>query len=74
VSRRRAAPREPRPAQVSGRVSGPHRIVDMSLPAEARSGKKKGKKTGGTPPAQLSHGRGGRKARWARDGERRHRR
>lgn len=44
--------------------------VDMSVPPEERQRKRRNR-MGGTPPAQVSHARGGRHARWRRDGEHR---
>lgn len=42
-----------------GRKHG--RLADMSLPAYLRIIKQKGKKIGGTPSAQMSHGNSSRK-------------
>jgi len=46
----------------------------MSLPAELRGRKRRGKVIGVTPPAQLDHASGPRARRKRRDGERKTRR
>lgn len=49
------------------------RLADMSLPAEERGrrgrGKRAAKRLGGTPAAQLGHAQGGKARRKAREGE-----
>ena len=46
-------------ARNGGRKIG--RLADMSFPAKVRIVKRKGKKIGGTPSAQMSHGNSSRK-------------
>ena len=51
------------------------RLADMSLPAEERGRRRgRGKRVGGTPPAQMSHASGGKGARRRREGEKKMRR
>jgi hypothetical protein len=49
------------------------RLADMSLPAELRGrrgrGKRQAKRVGGTLPAQMDHATGAKAARKAREGE-----
>jgi hypothetical protein len=49
------------------------RLADMSLPAWAR-GRRRGKRVGGTPPAQMDHASGAKGARRRREGEKKMRR
>lgn len=48
-------------------------LADMSLPAEERGrrgrGRRQHKRLGGTPPAQMSHGSGGKGRKRRREGE-----
>lgn len=50
------------------------RLADMSLPADQRGrrgrGKRQAKRVGGTPAAQMSHATGGKARKHAREGER----
>jgi hypothetical protein len=70
LSRRRATqPRTPPPERDhAGKTRAKTSVADMSLPTEQRGrrGRRKGKRVGGTPPAQLDHGNGSR-ARKLRD-------
>ena len=52
------------------------RLADMSLPTEERGRRRRGrgKRVGGTPPAQMSHASGGKGARKRREGEKKMRR
>ena len=54
------------------------RLADMSLPPELRgrrgAGRRRRKRIGGTPPAQLGHATGGKARKRRREGEARMRR
>jgi hypothetical protein len=45
------------------------RLADMSLPPEERGRRRRGKRVGGTPPAQMSHACGAKGRKRQREGE-----